>query len=191
VTVTVDNDAPVAQPDAADAVSGVPVLIDVLANDSDPNGDALELVAVSAASNGTTSLVGDSVRYQSDAGFTGTDTFTYTVRDAGGAEVTGEVTVTVGPANEAPIAQDDVLVTDLISTVTVDVLANDSDPDGDPLTIVELLDVPPTSVAIITITEDNRIRFDPEAWFGDTITIRYRISDGQGGFAEAVLEIRC
>jgi len=191
VTVTVDNDAPVAQPDSADAVSGTPVVIDVLDNDSDPNGDALELVAVSAASNGTTSLVGDSVRYQSDAGFTGTDTFTYTVRDAGGAEVSGEVTVTVGPANEAPIAQDDVLVTTLTATVTVDVLANDSDPDGDPLTIVELLDVPPTSVAIITITEDNRIRFDPEAWFGDTITIRYRISDGQGGFAEAVLEIRC
>jgi len=104
VTVTVDNDAPVAQPDSADAVSGTPVVIDVLDNDSDPNGDALELVAVSAASNGTTSLVGDSVRYQSDAGFTGTDTFTYTVRDAGGAEVSGEVTVTVGPANEAPIA---------------------------------------------------------------------------------------
>ena len=191
VTVTVDNDAPIAQPDTAETVSGVPVLIDVLANDTDPNGDALELVAVSSASGGTTSISGSSVRYEPEQGFVGTDQFTYTVRDSGGAEVTGEVTVEVGPANNAPVAQDDVLVTTLTATVTVDVLANDSDPDGDPLAIVELLDLPPTSVAIITITEDNRIRFDPEAWFGDTITIRYRVSDGQGGFDIATLEIRC
>ncbi|MEQ8691405.1 MAG: Ig-like domain-containing protein, partial [Pseudomonadales bacterium] len=64
VTVTVSNDAPVAVADTAEAESGVPQLIDVLANDLDPNGDALELVSVSAAGSGTTSLVGDRVRYE-------------------------------------------------------------------------------------------------------------------------------
>ncbi|NKI33609.1 tandem-95 repeat protein [Wenzhouxiangella sp. XN79A] len=193
VTVTVDNDAPIAQPDTAETFSGSPVVIDVLANDSDPNGDALTLVSVSSASAGTASIVGDGVRYQSDAGFTGTDSFTYTVRDAGGAEVTGEVTVTVlpEPVNNPPVAQDDLLVTDMTSIAFADVLANDSDPDGDPLVIVQLLELPGSGVARISITEDNRIRFEPTGWLGAPLQIRYRISDGRGGFAEAILEIKC
>lgn len=193
VTVSVANDAPVVQSDSAETVSGVPVLIDVLANDSDPNGDALELVSVSAASGGTTSIVGDSVRYESDGGFTGTDSFTYTVRDAGGAEVTGEVTVTVTPAtpNTAPVAGDDFVLTDRNSVVVIDVLANDSDPDGDPLSVVELLDLPGPDVGNFTVTEDNRVRFEPTNWSGAPLQIRYRISDGRGGFAEAIIDIKC
>lgn len=193
VTVSVANDAPVVQSDSAETVSGVPVLIDVLANDSDPNGDALELISVSAASGGTTSIVGDSVRYESDGGFTGTDSFTYTVRDAGGAEVTGEVTVTVTPAtpNTAPVANDDFVLTDRNSVVVIDVLANDSDPDGDPLSVVELLDLPGPDVGNFTVTEDNRVRFEPTNWSGAPLQIRYRISDGRGGFAEAIVDIKC
>ncbi len=193
VTVSVANDAPVAQSDSAETVSGVPVLIDVLANDSDPNGDELELVSVSSASGGTTSIVGDSIRYESDGGFTGTDTFTYTVRDAGGAEVTGEVTVTVTPAtpNTPPVANDDFVLTDRNSVVVIDVLANDSDPDGDPLSVVELLDLPGSDVGNFTVTEDNRVRFEPTNWSGAPLQIRYRISDGRGGFAVAVVDIKC
>ncbi|MBY6204513.1 Ig-like domain-containing protein [Halomonas denitrificans] len=193
VTVSVANDAPVAQSDSAETVSGVPVLIDVLANDSDPNGDELELVSVSSASGGTTSIVGDSVRYASDAGFTGTDSFTYTVRDAGGAEVTGEVSVTVTPAtpNTPPVASDDFVLTDRNSVVVIDVLANDSDPDGDPLSIVELLDLPGADVGTFTVTEDNRVRFEPTNWSGAPLQVRYRISDGRGGFAEAIIDIKC
>lgn len=193
VTVSVANDAPVVQSDSAETVSGVPVLIDVLANDSDPNGDALELVSVSSASGGTTSIVGDSVRYESDGGFTGTDSFTYTVRDAGGAEVTGEVTVTVTPAtpNTPPVAGDDFVLTDRNSVVVIDVLANDSDPDGDPLSVVELLDLPGPDVGNFTVTEDNRVRFEPTNWSGAPLQIRYRISDGRGGFAEAIIDIKC
>lgn len=191
VTVIVSNDPPVAQPDTAETISGEPVLIDVLANDSDPNGDSLSLVAVSAASGGTTSIAGDQVRYEPDQSFSGTDSFTYTLRDAGGAEVTGEVTVMVTTPNTPPIAQDDLLVTNITRIAFADVLANDSDPDGDPLIITELLDLPGADVAIITITEDNRIRFEPTDWDGSTIRIRYRISDGRGGFAVATLEIKC
>lgn len=191
VTVTVSNDAPIAVSDTAQAESGVPVLIDVLANDSDPNGDALELVSVSPASGGTTSIAGDQVRYEANAGFVGMDSFTYTVRDAGGAEVSAEVTVTVTTPNNPPIAQDDRLVTTRGGIAIKDVLANDSDPDGDPLTIVELLDLPGSDVANIFVTDDNQIRFEPVNWDGETIFIRYRISDGRGGFAEATLEIKC
>ena len=193
VTVTVSNDAPIAKPDTAETVSGVAVEIDVLANDSDPNGDELTLITVSTASGGTTSIDGDRVRYLPDEDFTGTDSFTYTVRDAGGSEATGEVTITVieQQPNSPPVAQDDLLVTDRNSIAIADVLANDSDPDGDPLTITQLLNLPSPEVAIITVTEDNRVRFEPVNWNGATIRIRYRITDGRGGFAEATLEIKC
>ena len=193
VTVTVSNDAPIAKPDTAETFSGVAVEIDVLANDSDLNGDELTLITVSTASGGTTSIDGDRVRYLPDEDFTGTDSFTYTVRDAGGAEATGEVTVTVieQQPNSPPVAQEDLLVTDRNSIAIADVLANDSDPDGDPLTITQLLNLPSPEVAIITVTEDNRVRFEPVNWNGATIRIRYRITDGRGGFAEATLEIKC
>lgn len=193
VTVTVANDAPIAQPDTAETLFETPVLIDVLANDSDPNGDELTLIDVSAATGGTTSIVGDQVRYEPNQGFSGTDSFTYTVRDAGGAEAVAEVTVTVAPepVNNPPVARDDLLVTNRTSVAFADVLANDSDPDGDPLTIVQLLNLPGEDVAIITITEDNRVRFEPTNWSGATLIIRYRISDGRGGFDEAILEIKC
>ena len=192
VTVTVTNDPPVAQSDSAITDSGEPVLIDVLDNDSDPNGDALTLVSVSAANGGTTSIVGDQVRFEPEAGFIGSTTFSYTVQDAGGAEATGQVTVVVAAPNTPPIAQDDLLATvDLVSIAFADVLANDSDPDGDPLVITELLDLPSADIGTLTITEDNQIRFEPNEWTGATFFIRYRISDGRGGFAEATLEIKC
>jgi hypothetical protein len=122
----------------------------------------------------------------------GTDRFEYTIREQGGGTATATVTITVGSINNPPIAEDDEFVTDTTTIVTIDVLANDSDPDGDPLTVVELLDLPSVEIADLTITEDNRIRFVPTGWSGrDPIRIRYRISDGRGGFDIATLEIKC
>jgi hypothetical protein len=68
----------------------------VLANDSDPDGDAMAIVSVTQPANGTASIgTGGNVLYTPAAGFTGTSTFTYTVRDAKGAESTADVTVAV------------------------------------------------------------------------------------------------
>jgi len=134
VAATVINGAPVAQADSAETGAGVPVFIDVLANDSDPNGDELELVAVSSAAGGTTSLVDDGVRYTPNQGFAGTDSFTYTVRDPGGAEATGEVTVTV--SNQPPVAVDDSARVSIGQSVDIDVLANDTDPEGDSIVLI-------------------------------------------------------
>ena len=191
VTVTVSNDAPIANDDAVSTETGVVVLIDVLANDSDPNGDELSLISVGSAAGGTTSLSGDQVRYEPSAGFIGVDTFSYTIQDAGGAEVTGQITVNVTQPNNPPTAVDDSILTNLTDIAIIDVLANDSDPDGDQLVITELFSLPDSDVASITITENNQIRFEPNNWSGVTITIRYRISDGRGGFDEAFVRIKC
>lgn len=91
------NRAPIAATDAAFTVLGQSTLINVLANDSDPDGDAISLFAVQAAAHGSVAREGNAVRYTPAAGYTGPDSFTYQVRDARGATTTGTVNVTVSP----------------------------------------------------------------------------------------------
>ena len=96
VTVTIDvHEAPVAQEDTADTTANVPVIIDVLANDSDDLTAQLTVSRISNPNFGEVSLEPDgTIEYTPDQGFIGTDSFTYTVSD-GGHEVTAGVSVNV------------------------------------------------------------------------------------------------
>jgi D-alanyl-D-alanine carboxypeptidase/Bacterial Ig domain len=93
------NQAPTLQDDAATAVSGQTVTIDVLANDSDPDGDSMDVTAVSPAAHGEAATDGESASYTSSAGYVGGDSFTYTVSDPGGATATATVNLTVSAAS--------------------------------------------------------------------------------------------
>ncbi|MBN1873599.1 MAG: tandem-95 repeat protein, partial [Anaerolineae bacterium] len=135
VTVIPVNDTPVAEDDAADTGEETPVTVDVLANDSDVDGDSLTVGAVGAATHGSVVNNASDVTYTPVANFYGTDSFTYTVRDGNGGAATATVVVTVIPANDAPVAEDDAADTDEEMPVTVDVLANDSDIEGDTLVV--------------------------------------------------------
>lgn len=95
LTVTPVNDAPIATADTAEAVSGSARLIDVLANDSDAEGEALSLQSVASPGNGSASIAGMSIVYTSNEGFAGSDLFTYVVADPNGAVAQGTVTVSV------------------------------------------------------------------------------------------------
>ncbi|NOX56951.1 MAG: hypothetical protein GXP27_21425 [Planctomycetes bacterium] len=98
VNVTAQNELPDAIDDAAATDEDTPVDIDVLSNDTDPDGDPLTVTAVTQPANGQTAINADgTVRYTPDAGFTGQDTFQYTVSDDNGGEDTATVTVTVNP----------------------------------------------------------------------------------------------
>ncbi|MGE0370472.1 MAG: beta strand repeat-containing protein, partial [Gammaproteobacteria bacterium] len=115
------------------------ILLNVLANDSDPDvGDTLTITAVGATSNGgSVTNNGTSLGYTPAPGYSGPETFTYTVSD-GTTSDTATVTVTVVSANTAPTATDDsgFNVQQNSSNNVLNVLANDSDPDlGDTLTI--------------------------------------------------------
>ena len=89
------NRNPYVMNDTATTPSGS-VSVDVLANDSDPDGDSLSISSVSDFKNGTVSITGNRLLYQPNSGFAGTDTFTYTATD-GNLSGTATVTVTVGP----------------------------------------------------------------------------------------------
>jgi hypothetical protein len=95
-TVTVAVTAPNRPPVAADDVAytrNKAIDIDVLANDSDPDGDSLAITLLTAPVAGTASIVGDVVRYAPPKGFRGSDTFRYTVSDGNGGSTTARVTV--------------------------------------------------------------------------------------------------
>ncbi|GKY88985.1 Ig-like domain-containing protein [Sinisalibacter aestuarii] len=186
VEVTPVNDDPDAVDDTASTDENTTVTVDLLGNDSDVDGDTLEIVDISDPANGTIVDNGDgTVDYIPDPGFSGTDSFTYTVSDGNGGTDTATVTVNVNNVNDAPVAEDDTASTHLDTAVTIAVLDNDSDPDGDPLIVTEATS-PDGDVAI---NPDGTITFTPAAGFDGEAVVNYTISDGNGGTDSATVTI--
>ena len=187
ITVAAVGDRPTAADDTATTDEDTAIVIpeaDLLANDTDPDGDPLTITSVTDSANGTVVLgVGGDVTYTPDPGFNGIDTFTYQVCDPGNACDTATVTVTVNPQNDPPVAIDDTATTFEDTPVDVSVLVNDSDPDGDPLTVTQILTDPTNGTAVIN--GDNTITYTPNPNFSGTDAFEYRITDGNGGFASA------
>ena len=103
VTVTPVNDPPVAAEDSATTDEDNPVVIDILSNDRDVDGDGLTVTTVTNGANGTAFLSGDgTVTYTPAADFNGNDVFSYTLIDNNGGEAIAEVKVTVNAVNDSP-----------------------------------------------------------------------------------------
>jgi VCBS repeat-containing protein len=152
ILVTGDNQMPVAAEDSGSAIeNGQPVTIDVLANDTDADvGDTKKVIAVvgtglqgtvSVASGGAGVIYTVGNAFQSlAAGASATETFRYTMQDAGGAQSTATVTVTVTGTNDSPVAvANTATAAEDGAPVVIDVLANDSDVDmGDTKTVISV-----------------------------------------------------
>ena len=144
ITVTGTNDAPVANPDTASTGENAIVTVDVLANDTDADdGAVVTLVSASAPSGqGTAAVVGNQVEFDPGTDFDYLDTgetalvaVSYTIEDEHGAQSSSTVTITVNGANDAPVAVDDTATTPENAAVSGNVLANDTDVDGETLTV--------------------------------------------------------
>ena len=179
-TITVgDPEAPVANPDSAETAEDTPVVIDVLANDTDPNGDPLTIDGTPTAEHGTVTVNPDgTITYTPDGDYNGPDTITYTVTDPDGNTATSTVAVNVTPVNDAPEANDDTATTTINVPVTIPVLANDTDVDGDTLSVIGAPTSPDGTVAV---NPDGSLTFTPAPGFTGTTTIDYQITDGNGG----------
>ncbi|HEX4417472.1 MAG TPA: Ig-like domain-containing protein, partial [Kofleriaceae bacterium] len=177
--------APIAMPDTATS-TGSPIDIPVLANDSDPDGDSLTVTAVTQPASGTVTINPDgTVHYVPDPAFTGTATFTYTVSDGHGGTATATVTVDATAADRAPVALPDT-ATASTQPIDIPVLANDSDPDGDLLTVTSLT---PPLYGVATINSDGTIHYVPDPDHPGIATFTYTISDGRGGTATATVMV--
>lgn len=92
------NSTPVANDDSEEVTSGSTTLIDVLANDTDSDGDTLEITGFTQGTNGTVTQEGDSLRYSPNAGFIGVDEFEYDISDGNGGTDSALVSVIVNPS---------------------------------------------------------------------------------------------
>ena len=181
------NDPPLAVDDAAETVEGTAVFIDVLANDSDPNGDTLTVVEVSAPAHGTAVVAAaGTVAYTPEPDFYGTDRFTYVVGDGSGLTARAAVEVTVRPVNHPPVAVDDAAETPEDTPVTIAVLRNDSDGDGDALALVEA-SAPAHGSA--RLTDAGTVEYTPEPDFHGTDRFTYVVGDGSGLTAQAAVDV--
>jgi outer membrane protein OmpA-like peptidoglycan-associated protein len=160
--------------------------LDVLANDSDPDGDPLTIVSVGVPAHGTAAIAAGRISYTPAAGYTGTDAFTYTIADPKGLTSSATVTITVTGINHPPIAQPDFAVAKFNTPVAISVLANDSDPDGDALTITSF-----TQAASGTVTRgpNNTLVYTATQNFIGTDGFQYTISDGRGGTASTTVTV--
>ncbi|WP_299149975.1 tandem-95 repeat protein [uncultured Tateyamaria sp.] len=180
VTVAPVNDDPVAVDDIAETMEDEPVTINLIGNDTDVDGDPLTIgsVSVPAEQGEVVDNSDGTVTFTPAPNFNGPATITYTVVDGQGGEDEGEATVNVGAVNDGPTAVDDTATTDEDTPVTIDAVGNDTDPDGDPLTITGA-SVPADQGTVDVV--DNKLLFTPAENFNGDATISYTITDGNGG----------
>src|SRR5205085_2408124 len=130
VTVTSVNDAPVAVDDTLTTAEDAAGTVDVLANDSDADGDTVTLIRLATPAHGALTFgSAGSITYTPAAGYVGADSFDYVVIDGHGGSDGATVSITVTATNHAPVAVDDTLTTDEGVAGSTDVLANDTDAD--------------------------------------------------------------
>jgi len=188
VMVQSDNEPPIVGDLSAETLRNRPVDIDVLAEASDPDDDELTIAAFVQPGNGTVTRSGDVLRYQPDSEFVGSDSFMFTISDGRGGRSTGSVVVDVVFTNRAPVANPDGATTTVGEAVTVNVLANDFDPDGDPIEIVDVVQWYGRS-AEATVNGDGTITFQVSGWCHGRAYFRYTISDPFGATAKANVTI--
>ena len=181
ILVTGFDDAPVAKPDVFTVAVGVTQQLDVLANDTDVDTqiDPRTIVLASLPAFGT-AVVNQAglVTYTPGIGFRGTDTFSYTVKDVGG-HVSNEATVSV-IVNNAPKANGDSAFTLKNEAILIDVLANDSDPDGSlNRSTVEIVRLPsPSGTAVVQ--SNGKVLFTPAAGYFGNVQFSYFVRDDVG-----------
>ncbi len=213
-----DNDAPVTVDDTGGTAHDTTILVDVLGNDSDPDGDALTLTEVSYGGNtAIVTIENDQIKVNplSAATQARVEEITYTVRDAKGATSTGTLEVSVGakdaplppvddtpapppvddtppppadPVNTPPTAVDDAASTAHDTTILIDVLDNDLDPDGDPLTLTSVSY--DGNTALVSI-ENGQIKVNPlkSATDARVEEITYTVEDASGSSSTAKLSV--
>ncbi len=193
VTLTIRsvNDRPHAADDSAITDEDTPIEINVIANDSDVDGtvDTTSVTVTRPPIHGALSVHPGTgkITYTPSADYHGSDRFSYTVKDYEGA-ISNEatVTLTVNSIPDAPRASDDSATIDPNTTVSIHVLDNDTDPEGNTLTI-SATGAP--SHGSITVLDNGIITYTPDTDYAGNDTFTYTVSNGHGGTDTAEVHI--
>ncbi|HNN82512.1 MAG TPA: tandem-95 repeat protein, partial [Accumulibacter sp.] len=183
LTINAVNDAPVAVGEAYafDEDVALEVLPNgVLANDTDVDGDSLSVILVSGVAHGALTLSADGgFTYTPDANYNGSDSFSYKVNDGSADSNVVTVNLTIGAVNDAPLAIEDAYAVDEDNTLSVSaangVLTNDSDVDGDSLSVILVSNV---VHGVLVLDADGGFAYTPDANYNGSDSFIYRVSDG-------------
>ena len=189
LNVAAVNDVPLAVDDSATTNEDTAITINVIGNDSDIDGDALNVTAVSGAVNGSAIINADNtITYTPNANFNGTETLAYTVDDGNGGATTANVNITIEPINDAPVAVGDSFTGNEDSVITGNVIANDSDIDGDVLSAVATT-LTTTNGASVSILANGDFTYTPVANFNGADSFNYTLNDPSGLSSAATVSI--
>lgn len=188
------NTPPLPQPISGRVLAGSKVVIPVPVNGIDPEGDSVSFVGLaSGPSIGTAVATAEAIEYTAPEGATGTDRFTYEVADRFGEKNTSTVRVGIAPpnaTNQSPVALPDDVATRPDRSLTVNATANDTDPDGDALTLVAGSVAPTDDKTTAAASIDKgRIKLKTPAEEA-TLHYYYGVSDGRGGSSKGVVTVK-
>ena len=199
ILVTGVNDGPVAVADTATTGENAAVTIDVLANDTDVDAADTKTIVAATVPKGSVAIVDGKLAFHPGTAFDSLGagaaevvTLSYTISDAAGGTSSSTVTLTVTGTNDGPVAVADIAATGENSSVTIDVLANDTDVDaGDTKALVSAT-VPKGSVAIV----DGKLSFNPGTSFDalgvgatEVVTIAYTMRDAAGATSSSTVTL--
>ncbi len=173
---------------AAGQTTRIPVTLDGI----DPDGDSVSLTGLdSSPQQGSATAQSTWIDYTPNQNASGTDSFTYTVTDRQGARVSARVRVAISAApslNQNPVAVPDTVLTRPDRMVTVNVLSNDVDPDGDPLTLEEDGLETATPELDPQVRSSSTLQVHTPSQVG-TYLVSYTVSDGRGGSARGTVTV--
>lgn len=182
-----DYHPPRPAPDDATGLEDEPILIDALANDTHPLGLELRVIGSSRPRHGTVRTVGPArFEYLPRQDFNGEDNFTYAVGDAQGGMAIAEVRLEVLPVQDPPRVAPDRAVTDEDTPVSLALLANDADPDGDAL---EVIAIDPPAHGQAQLTADRQLRYVPNPDFNGVELFGYSAADPSGNLGTNYVEV--
>ena len=201
VNVTAINDAPVANNDSGTTPEDVSKVINVLSNDTDvdtgdsPNVETKVIDSFTQPTHGAVTLDALGLKYTPNANWFGTDSFTYTMKDAAGSAKTATVTMTVTSVNDVPIAVADSATTDEDHAIDIAVITNDTDNDlgnvplTENLTVKSVTSASHGTVAIKSDGLNKTVTYTPTANYNGTDSFTYTVQDAAGATSTATVSM--
>ena len=174
ISIAAVNDAPVANADSAATAEDTAVVLNVLANDADVDGDVLTVTGVTAPTHGAALLNADgSITYTPSANYNGPDSFSYVISDGNGGTATAQVDITVAPVNDAPVANGQSVSTTEGTPVAITLSGSDIETPGDQLTFT-IVTAPAHGTLCLL---GNQVTYTPGAYYSGADSFAYTATD--------------
>ncbi|MEZ4736529.1 MAG: tandem-95 repeat protein [Caldilineaceae bacterium] len=186
IQITVTNRAPVANTQSVSTT--VAAALPIILTGVDEDGDVLSYAILSQPSNGALSGAAPGVIYMPNAGFTGSDSFTFLVNDGLADSEVATVNITVTPVNTPPAANDDSVTTPEETPVRINVVANDSDVDGN-LNATTVISLTSPAHGVLINNGDGSFTYTPALNDVGADNFQYQICDSAGACATATVRI--